>query len=122
MTSRLVSKGAVNVFLLIAAAYTLLPLTWLLFASTKSLSDLYSTPGFALSDLNLGANLSAVAAEEGARRSADREVGPPNGLPRCARCTLRQSSRASPPNPARSGGTPREVAVARACSLTPLLR
>ena len=63
MTSRLVSKGAVNVFLLIAAVYTLLPLTWLLFASTKSLSDLYSTPGFAFADLNLGANLSAVAAE-----------------------------------------------------------
>ncbi|WP_371786278.1 carbohydrate ABC transporter permease [Streptosporangium subroseum] len=63
MTSRLVSKGAVNVFLLIAAVYTLLPLTWLLFASTKSLSDLYATPGFALSDFNLGANLSVVAAE-----------------------------------------------------------
>ncbi|MGW4793001.1 carbohydrate ABC transporter permease [Nonomuraea sp. NPDC004297] len=57
------SKTAVNALLLLSALYTLLPLTWLLFASTKSLSDLYATPGFAFADFNLGANLSAVAAE-----------------------------------------------------------
>ncbi|MCP2353107.1 multiple sugar transport system permease protein [Nonomuraea thailandensis] len=63
MTSRLMSRTAVNVFLLVAAVYTLLPLTWLLFASTKSLSDLYSTPGFAFAEIDLGANLTAVASE-----------------------------------------------------------
>ncbi|WP_214409311.1 carbohydrate ABC transporter permease [Sphaerisporangium fuscum] len=65
MTSRLMTRGAVNVFLLVATAYTLLPLTWLLFAATKSLPDLYATPGFAFANLDLGANLSAVAAEGG---------------------------------------------------------
>ncbi|MDP9862223.1 MULTISPECIES: carbohydrate ABC transporter permease [Streptosporangium] len=59
------SRGVVNVLLTVATVYTLLPLTWLLFASTKTLNDLYSSPGFAFADFNLGANLSAVAEEGG---------------------------------------------------------
>ncbi|MGW3347219.1 carbohydrate ABC transporter permease [Nonomuraea rubra] len=59
------SRATVNLLLIISALYTLLPLTWLLFASTKSLQDLYATPGFAFAGFNLFANLEAVAAEGG---------------------------------------------------------
>ncbi|MGW5688857.1 carbohydrate ABC transporter permease [Nonomuraea sp. NPDC003754] len=59
------SRATVNVLLIVATLYTLLPLTWLLFASTKSLSDLYSTPGFAFGDFNLIANIRAVSEENG---------------------------------------------------------
>lgn len=59
------SRATVNVFLIIATLYTLLPLTWLLFASTKSLDDLYGTPGFAFADFNLVENISAVSTENG---------------------------------------------------------
>ncbi|MEU1387000.1 MULTISPECIES: carbohydrate ABC transporter permease [unclassified Nonomuraea] len=57
------SRATVNVLLIISALYTLLPLTWLLFASTKSLSDLYSTPGFSFAGFNLFENIRAVARE-----------------------------------------------------------
>ncbi|MER6505715.1 carbohydrate ABC transporter permease [Nonomuraea sp. NPDC050227] len=57
------SRATVNVLLIISALYTLLPLTWLLFASTKSLSDLYSTPGFSFAGFNLFENIRAVAQE-----------------------------------------------------------
>ncbi|NRQ39667.1 carbohydrate ABC transporter permease [Nonomuraea sp. NN258] len=57
------SRATVNTLLIISALYTLLPLTWLLFASTKSLSDLYSTSGFAFGEFNLFANIEAVAQE-----------------------------------------------------------
>ncbi|WP_327086907.1 carbohydrate ABC transporter permease [Nonomuraea sp. NBC_01738] len=59
------SRATVNVFLIIATLYTLLPLTWLLFASTKSLDDLYGTPGFAFADFNLIDNIRAVGTENG---------------------------------------------------------
>ncbi|MER6949233.1 carbohydrate ABC transporter permease [Nonomuraea sp. NPDC000554] len=59
------SRATVNVLLTLSAVYTLLPLTWLLFASTKSLSDLYSTPGFAFADFDLLQNIRAVAEEGG---------------------------------------------------------
>ncbi|NUP04047.1 MAG: carbohydrate ABC transporter permease [Nonomuraea sp.] len=57
------SRATVNILLIISALYTLMPLTWLLFASTKSLSDLYSTPGFAFAGFNLFENIAAVARE-----------------------------------------------------------
>ncbi|MFI9588777.1 carbohydrate ABC transporter permease [Nonomuraea sp. NPDC052265] len=59
------SRATVNVLLIISVLYTLLPLTWLLFASTKSLSDLYSTPGFSFAGFNLFENIGAVAQEGG---------------------------------------------------------
>lgn len=63
MTSRMLSRGAVNVLLIIATVYTLMPLTWLVFAATKSLPDLYASPGFAFAGFNLGENVSALTAE-----------------------------------------------------------
>ncbi|NUR89617.1 MAG: carbohydrate ABC transporter permease [Nonomuraea sp.] len=62
---RWMSRTAVNGVLIVATLYTLLPLTWLLFSSTKSLSDLYSTNGFAFGDFNLFANVRAVLSESG---------------------------------------------------------
>ncbi|MFD9939499.1 carbohydrate ABC transporter permease [Nonomuraea sp. NPDC059023] len=59
------SRATVNLFLVIAALYTLLPLTWLLFASTKTLDDLYGTPGFAFADFSLIDNIRAVSSENG---------------------------------------------------------
>ncbi|WP_157250016.1 carbohydrate ABC transporter permease [Nonomuraea typhae] len=59
------SRATVNLFLVIAAVYTLLPLTWLLFASTKTLDDLYGTAGFAFADFRLVENIRAVGAENG---------------------------------------------------------
>ncbi|MEV0582346.1 carbohydrate ABC transporter permease [Nonomuraea sp. NPDC050310] len=63
--TRLLSRGVVNAMLLLATLYTLLPLSWLLFSATKSLPDLYATNGFAFGEFNLGANVEAVAAENG---------------------------------------------------------
>ncbi|MDF3147055.1 MULTISPECIES: carbohydrate ABC transporter permease [unclassified Streptomyces] len=56
----LLSKAVVNGLLIIAAGYTLLPVTWLLFAATKNHRDLFATPGFAFGDFNLLANLRHV--------------------------------------------------------------
>ncbi|GGN80380.1 sugar ABC transporter permease [Streptomyces albiflavescens] len=56
----LLSKGVVNALLIVAAFYTLMPVSWLLFAATKSDRDLFSTSGFALGDFNLFANLHHV--------------------------------------------------------------
>ncbi|MEV0094140.1 carbohydrate ABC transporter permease [Streptomyces sp. NPDC050738] len=42
------------------AFYTLMPLTWLLFAATKDNSDLFAHPGFELGDFNLFSNLSRL--------------------------------------------------------------
>ncbi|MES5820410.1 carbohydrate ABC transporter permease [Streptomyces sp. RG80] len=56
----LLSKGAVNGLLLVAAFYTLMPVSWLLFAATKNHRDLFATSGFAFGDFNLFANLRAV--------------------------------------------------------------
>ncbi|WP_369275257.1 carbohydrate ABC transporter permease [Streptomyces sp. R11] len=53
----LVSKGVVNGLLIVAAGYTLLPVTWLLFAATKNHRDLFATSGFAFGDFNLLTNL-----------------------------------------------------------------
>ncbi|MEU5320936.1 carbohydrate ABC transporter permease [Streptomyces sp. NPDC021056] len=53
----LLSRGAVNGILLVAAFYTLMPVSWLLFAATKNHRDLFATSGFAFGDFNLLANL-----------------------------------------------------------------
>lgn len=46
--------------LLISLAYFVLPLVWILFASTKSNSDLASTPGFWFGRFNLASNYSIL--------------------------------------------------------------
>ncbi|MFC8093307.1 carbohydrate ABC transporter permease [Streptomyces sp. NPDC057301] len=56
----LLSKGVVNGLLIVAAGYTLLPVTWLLFAATKNHRDLFATSGFAIGDFNLFTNLHQV--------------------------------------------------------------
>lgn len=43
------------------AAYFLIPVLWLVIASTKSTSDLFSTPGFAFADFHLWENLVALS-------------------------------------------------------------
>ncbi|MCX5009986.1 carbohydrate ABC transporter permease [Streptomyces sp. NBC_00555] len=53
----LASKAAVNGLLALITLYTLMPLTWLLFAATKNNADLFGKPGFTLGDFNLFANL-----------------------------------------------------------------
>ena len=45
------------------AAYTLLPLTWLVVSSTKDTGDLFGTHGFALGEFNLLENLGRVFSE-----------------------------------------------------------
>ncbi|WP_405741434.1 carbohydrate ABC transporter permease [Streptomyces sp. NBC_00028] len=59
-TSALLSRGAVNGILIVAAFYTLMPVSWLLFAATKNHRDLFATSGFAFGDFNLFANLERV--------------------------------------------------------------
>ncbi|MFD9325022.1 carbohydrate ABC transporter permease [Streptomyces sp. NPDC060065] len=56
----LLSKGIVNGLLIVAALYTLMPVTWLLFAATKNHGDLFATAGFSFGDFNLFANLHHV--------------------------------------------------------------
>lgn len=51
------SRFAVNAFLVLFAVYSLLPLSWLLIASTKNHSDLFATNPFALGDFHLIDNL-----------------------------------------------------------------
>lgn len=53
-------QGLVNGLLIVAAGYTLPPVTWLLFAATKNHRDLFATSGFAFGDFNLLANLHHV--------------------------------------------------------------
>ena len=51
------SRPLVNAILVIFVLYTLLPLTWLVIASTKSIGDLFSTNGFALAEPNFWNNI-----------------------------------------------------------------
>lgn len=51
--------------LVLAAGYFLLPVYWMVVASTKSSADLFSTPGFAFADLNLGDNLAELSRYDG---------------------------------------------------------
>ncbi|MET9319374.1 carbohydrate ABC transporter permease [Streptomyces sp. NPDC003038] len=58
----LASKAAVNGILALVALYTLMPLTWLLFAATKNNTDLFGKPGFTLGDFNLITNITHLFA------------------------------------------------------------
>lgn len=51
------SRVVVNLVLLLFCLYTLMPLTWLVIAATKSTSDLYGSPGFTFADFSLIDNL-----------------------------------------------------------------
>jgi multiple sugar transport system permease protein len=55
----------VTIVMVVAAVYFLLPVVWLLIASTKSTGDLFSTPGFALADFHLFDNLAALSSYDG---------------------------------------------------------
>lgn len=46
--------------MVVASAYFLAPVLWLVIASTKSTGDLFSTPGFAFADFQLWENLAAL--------------------------------------------------------------
>ncbi|MEW2167688.1 carbohydrate ABC transporter permease [Streptomyces sp. NPDC007084] len=56
----LLSKGVVNGLLIVAAFYTLMPVSWLLIAATKNSRDLFGTSGFVFGDFNLFDNLHRV--------------------------------------------------------------
>lgn len=63
-----VSRGwmiVVTIVMVIVAAYFLVPVLWLVIASTKSTGDLFSTPGFAFADWHLWDNLAALNSYEG---------------------------------------------------------
>lgn len=51
----------VTIIMIVFAAYFLIPVLWLVIASTKSTGDLFSTPGFALADFHLWDNLAALS-------------------------------------------------------------
>ncbi|WP_395575615.1 carbohydrate ABC transporter permease [Streptomyces sp. BK79] len=51
-------------FMVAVACYMLLPVYWLLVSSTKSQSDLVTTPGFLTADWHFGDNLSALFAQQ----------------------------------------------------------
>ena len=59
------SKAAVNGALVLATAYTLLPVLWLVTASAKDTGDLTGGRGLSLSRLHLGANLHQLATQDG---------------------------------------------------------
>ncbi|NGO78556.1 carbohydrate ABC transporter permease [Streptomyces sp. YC504] len=56
------SKAVVNAILIVFALYTLMPLTWLVIASTKNYRDLFATNPFSLGDFNFLNNLSELFA------------------------------------------------------------
>jgi multiple sugar transport system permease protein len=56
---------AATAVMLLATAYFLLPVYWMVVAATKSSSELFSTPGFSFAHLNLGQNLSALSHYDG---------------------------------------------------------
>lgn len=62
--SRVWMVVATSVMVLVAA-YFLIPVIWLVIASTKSTGDLFSTPGFAFADWNLWENLTALSTYNG---------------------------------------------------------
>lgn len=57
------SRTAVTLVLLLATFYMILPVTWLLFASTKSAEQLYSSNIFSLTDFSLFENVANIAAQ-----------------------------------------------------------
>jgi multiple sugar transport system permease protein len=63
-----VSRGwmiAVTAAMVVATAYFLIPVLWLVIASTKSTGDLFSTPGFAFAEFHLWDNLVALSTYDG---------------------------------------------------------
>lgn len=59
------SRSLTLVFLLVIAGYCLLPVSWLIFASTKNTGDLYGTFGFWFAEFNLFENLRRLRSEDG---------------------------------------------------------
>ncbi|WP_427015930.1 carbohydrate ABC transporter permease [Pseudarthrobacter sp. P1] len=59
------SSFSVNGLLIVGCAYMVLPLLWLVFASTKNLQDLYATSALSFGDFSLGENIRQVFAEGG---------------------------------------------------------
>ncbi|MFI9616871.1 carbohydrate ABC transporter permease [Streptomyces sp. NPDC052023] len=59
-----VSTVVAITFMIAVACYMLLPVYWLLVSSTKSQSDLVTTPGFLTADWHLGDNLSSLFAQQ----------------------------------------------------------
>lgn len=55
----------VTAVMVIVAAYFLIPVLWLVIASTKSTGDLFSTPGFAFADWHLWDNLATLSSYDG---------------------------------------------------------
>lgn len=51
------------IFMIAVALYFLIPVYWLIVASTKSTGDLFSTPGFLFADINLWDNLVALTSQ-----------------------------------------------------------
>lgn len=57
--------GIVWVVMALAVVYFLVPMVWLLVASTKTQSDLFTTPGFLFSKFNLFTNLKGLSQYDG---------------------------------------------------------
>lgn len=55
----------VTIVMVVAAVYFLVPVVWLVIASTKSTGDLFSTPGFAFADFHFFDNLAALSSYDG---------------------------------------------------------
>lgn len=63
--SVLMSRTAVLIALILFSLYTLLPLLWMIIASTKNTADLYGTDGFMFASMNFVENVSRVFTESG---------------------------------------------------------
>ena len=59
------SKFTVNGLLVIGSAYMVVPVLWLLFASTKNTADLYGTSAYSLGKFSFFDNFAAVAGQDG---------------------------------------------------------
>ncbi|SDT22586.1 carbohydrate ABC transporter membrane protein 2, CUT1 family [Pseudarthrobacter equi] len=59
------SKLTVNGLLVLGSLYMVVPVLWLLFASTKNAADLYGTSSYSLGNFALFENIAAVAAQDG---------------------------------------------------------
>ncbi len=58
------SYASVNGLLIIGSLYMLFPTLWLVFSSTKSLTELYTTPAFSFAQMNLAENVHNVLTAE----------------------------------------------------------
>lgn len=59
------SKFTVNGLLILGSAYMVVPVLWLVFASTKNTADLYGTSAFSFGDFSLVDNIVNVAKQDG---------------------------------------------------------